>query len=198
MTVRISKPEFNLRNKLSELEFFKLPYHKIPDGSVCQRRFHYAPSSGGAENETTNTSFVDASYYQQYFTPRFIDSVIMIEWTTNIKRNKNDARYHTIRLVRVNPDGTTVNIEYDGSGLFFEGANNANTLSSQNVYSHIFLREIDTPYTTDRIQYKLQHKTSNSDTTVRLGENGHNRRLLCTITEIKGLAGLSRGRFNNS
>ena len=89
MTVRITKPEFNLRDKLSELEFFKLPYHKIPDGSVCQRKFHYAPSSGGAENETTNTSFVDASYYQPYFTPRFIDSVIMIEWTTNIKRNIN-------------------------------------------------------------------------------------------------------------
>ena len=198
MTVRITKPEFNLRDRLSELEFFKLPYHKIPDGSVCQRRFLYAPSSGGAENETTSTSFVDASYYRSDFTPRFIDSAIMIEWTTNIKRNKNDARYHTIRLVRVNPDGTTANIEYDNNGLFFEGANNANTLSSQSIYNHIFLREIDTPYTTDRIEYKLQHKTSNSDTTVRLGENAHNRRLICTITEIKGLAGLSRGRFGNS
>ena len=192
MTVRITKPEFNLREKLSELEFFKLPYHKIPDGSVCQRRYYFLPDGGGAENETTSTSFADASYFIHTFTPRFVDSLIMIEWTTNIKRNKNDSRYHTIRLVRVNPDDTSTNIEYDNNGLFFEGANNANTLSSQSIYSHIFLREIDAPET---ITYKLQHKTSNSDTTVRLGENGHNRRLSCTITEIKGLAGLYVGRF---
>ena len=197
MTVRITKPEFNLRDKLSELDFFKLPYHKIPDGSVCQRVFHYAPASGTAENETTSTNFQDASFYQPYFTPRFIDSAIMIEFTTNIKRNKNDARYHTLRLVRVNPDSTTVNIEYDGNGLFFEGAFGASH-GGESVYSHVFIREIDTPYTTDRIQYKLQQKSSNTDTTMRLGENGHNRRLLCTISEIKGLAGLSRGRFNNS
>ena len=195
MAVRVSKPEFNLRNKLSELEFFKLPYHKIPDGSVCQRRYYFLPDEGGAENETTSTSFADASYFIHTFTPRFVDSLIMIEWTLNIKRNKNDSRYHTIRLVRVNPDGTTVNIEYDGSGLFFEGANNANTLSSQSIYNHIFLREIDTPQTIETITYKLQHKTSNSDMTVRLGENAHNRRLSCTITEIKGLAGLYDGRF---
>ena len=195
MAVRVSKPEFNLRNKLSELEFFKLPYHKIPDGSVCQRRYYFLPDEGGAENETTSTSFADASYFIHTFTPRFVDSLIMIEWTLNIKRNKNDSRYHTIRLVRVNPDGTTVNIEYDGNGLFFEGANNANTLSSQSIYNHIFLREIDAPQTTETITYKLQHKTSNSDTTVRLGENAHNRRLSCTITEIKGLAGLYDGRF---
>jgi hypothetical protein len=195
MTIRVSKPEFNLREKLSELEFFKLPYHKIPDGTVCQRRYYFLPSSGGAENETTSTSFADASYFIHTFTPRFVDSLIMIEWTTNIKRNKNDSRYHTIRLVRVNPDDTSTNIEYDNSGLFFEGANNANTLSSQNIYSHIFLREIDTPNTTEEITYKLQHKSSNSDTTVRLGENGHNRRLSCTITEIKGLADFYTKRF---
>ena len=194
MTVRISKPEFNLRNKLSELEFFKLPYHKIPDGSVCQRRYYFMPDSGSAENETTSTSFVDASYFIHTFTPRFVDSLIMIEWTTNIKRNKNDSRYHTIRLVRVNPDDTTTNIEFDNNGLFFEGAYGASN-SGESVYSHIFIREIDTPQTTETITYKLQHKINNSDTTVRLGENGHNRRLSCTITEIKGLAGLYDGRF---
>ena len=39
------------------------------------------------------------------------------------------------------------------------------------------------------------NKSSNSDTTVRLGENGHNRRLSCTITEIKGLADFYTKRF---
>ena len=194
MTVRITKPEFNLRDKLSELEFLQLPYHKIPDGSVCQRKFYYLPNSGGAENETTSTSFVDASYFMHYFTPRFIDSVIMIEFTVQIKRTRNDSRYNYHRIQRVNPDGTTVNLDYDNNGLSFNGAIESNG-SSTTTYAHLFLREIDTPYTTDRIQYKLQHKVNNSDTTIRLGENGQNRRLNCTIIEIKGLAGLERGRL---
>tara|TARA_B100000212_G_scaffold284022_1_gene224264 strand:- start:414 stop:1013 length:600 start_codon:yes stop_codon:yes gene_type:complete len=199
MTVRITKPEFNLRDRLSELEFKKLPYHKIPDGSVCQRSFHFAPNSGGAENETTSTSFTDASYFKPYFKPRFVDSLIMIEFTTQVKRSRDDSRYQTFRIARVNvnsTDNNTVNLEYDNAGLAFLGTYNGS--SSEAVYQHILIRELDTPYTTDLLQYKLQHKTSNSDMTVRLGENGHNRRLICTISEIKGLAGLSRGRFLNS
>lgn len=194
MTVRITKPEFNLRDKLTELEFLQLPYHKIPNGSVCQRRFYYLPNSGGAENETTSTSFQDASYYIHSFTPRFIDSVIMVEFTTQIKRTRNDGRYNYHRIQRVNPDGTTVNLDYDGNGLSFDGQIVSGG-SGDITYAHLFLREIDTPYTTDQITYKLQHKVNNSDTTIRLGENGQNRRLNCTIIEIKGLAGLERGRI---
>ena len=192
MTVRVSKPEFNVREKLSELDYSQVPYEKMPDGSVCQRRFYFLPDSGGAENETTSTSFVDASHYIHTFTPRFVDSLIMIEFTTQIKRTRNDARYQYHRLVRVNADGTSTNIEYDGNGLAFEGSNSGN---SSVEYNHKFYREIDAPQTTETITYKLQHKTNNSDTTIRLGENGQNRRLSCTITEIKGLAGLTRERF---
>ena len=36
MTVRISKPEFNLRDTLSELNYDKVPYHKMPQGSIIQ------------------------------------------------------------------------------------------------------------------------------------------------------------------
>ena len=36
MTVRISKPEFNLREKLSELDYSRVPYQKMPAGSIIQ------------------------------------------------------------------------------------------------------------------------------------------------------------------
>ena len=36
MTVRISKPEFNLREKLTELDYSRVPYEKMPAGSIIQ------------------------------------------------------------------------------------------------------------------------------------------------------------------
>ena len=36
MTVRITKPEFNLRDKLSELDYSRVPYEKMPAGSIIQ------------------------------------------------------------------------------------------------------------------------------------------------------------------
>ena len=36
MTVRVNKPSFNLREKLSELDYGHVPYDKMPAGSVIQ------------------------------------------------------------------------------------------------------------------------------------------------------------------
>lgn len=36
MTVNISKPTINIREKLSELDFAKVPFQKMPSGSVLQ------------------------------------------------------------------------------------------------------------------------------------------------------------------
>ena len=36
MTIRVSKPEFNLREKLTELDYSRVPYEKMPAGSIIQ------------------------------------------------------------------------------------------------------------------------------------------------------------------
>ena len=36
MTVRVSKPEFNLREKISELDYSRVPYEKMPAGTIIQ------------------------------------------------------------------------------------------------------------------------------------------------------------------
>ena len=36
MTVRVSKPEFNLREKIRELDYSRVPYEKMPAGSIIQ------------------------------------------------------------------------------------------------------------------------------------------------------------------
>ena len=34
MTVRVSKPEFDLRGKILDLDYSQVPYHKMPPGSI--------------------------------------------------------------------------------------------------------------------------------------------------------------------
>ena len=36
MTVYANKPAFNVREKLKEIDYGKVPYHKMPAGSVIQ------------------------------------------------------------------------------------------------------------------------------------------------------------------
>ncbi len=42
MAIRISKPEFNLRGKLTELDYDRVPYEKMPAGSIIQVVDHKA------------------------------------------------------------------------------------------------------------------------------------------------------------
>ena len=51
MTVRVEKQEFGLREKLNELEFDKLPYHKMPVGTILQVR-----QSQSSSNMTISSS----------------------------------------------------------------------------------------------------------------------------------------------
>ena len=57
MTVRVSKPAFNLRSKLTELEYGTIPYNKLPAGSVIQ---YVTPPCSWINNRfsTTSTSYV--------------------------------------------------------------------------------------------------------------------------------------------
>ena len=52
-SVRVEKQEFGLREKLTELDYGKLPYHKMPVGTILQVR---------QSHNTTNTTISSASY----------------------------------------------------------------------------------------------------------------------------------------
>ena len=45
MTVRITKPEFNLREKLTELDYSQVPFQKMPVGSVIQTVYNLKTDS---------------------------------------------------------------------------------------------------------------------------------------------------------
>ena len=182
MTVRANKPAFNIREKLKSLDYSHLPYEKIAPGAVVQTVFHFAPASGGAENETTSTSYQDANITKFNFTPKFKNSKIILVWYIQTKTTDSDSSYQYVRT-RKTIDG----VESDaGTGenaqLFFQGTIGAGNHIS---YGPISAAIVDTPNTLSTIEYKLQQKVTGDAQTVRIGENGQNSELLCVATEIR-------------
>ena len=182
MTVRANKPAFNIREKIKSLDYSHLPYHKIAPGAVVQTVFHFAPPSGGSENETTSSSYQDANITKFNFTPRFIDSKILLEWYLQTKTTDSDGAYQYVRgrktIEGVESDAGTG----EGAQLFFQG-----TISAGNhtMYGPVSVALVDTPNTLSTIEYKLQQKRTGDSQTVRIGENGQNSELLCVATEIR-------------
>ena len=85
MAIRLNKSSFNLKEKLKQLDFFRLPFQKMPPGSIVQ----IATASSGPARQTiasTNTIPQPITGLSIGFTPRLADSKILI--TTNIVTNR--------------------------------------------------------------------------------------------------------------
>ena len=110
MTVRIEKPAFNLREKLSELEFSTLPYHKIPPGSIVQSKVKYSNNTTFSTTATDWTSLGPIAGQVDFtikMTPKFLGSKILFETNFTAQLNDEDG-YARYRLVDLNnPGGTT-------------------------------------------------------------------------------------------
>ena len=110
MTVRVSKPKFNLREKLSELEFSTLPHHKIPPGGIVQSKVKYSNNTVFTTSAQSWTSLQSSGQvdFTMKFTPRFLGSKLIFETDVTTKLDDDDG-YVRYRLVDTqNPAGTTV------------------------------------------------------------------------------------------
>tara|TARA_B100001989_G_scaffold108794_1_gene76354 strand:+ start:1495 stop:2052 length:558 start_codon:yes stop_codon:yes gene_type:complete len=81
MTVRVSKPEFNLREKISELDFGQVPLQKMPAGSVVQVVFGSTTTEAMRAHSTNNgtETFVFDTNLSATITPRFTTSKILVQ-----------------------------------------------------------------------------------------------------------------------
>lgn len=77
MTVKVSNPGINLREKLSSLDFGTLPYHKMPPGSIVQVVYGERDSSS-LLNSTNN--WVDTGLTAT-ISPKRNNSKILVGWT---------------------------------------------------------------------------------------------------------------------
>ena len=81
--LRVRQPGFNLRSKLNELDYDKIPYEKIPQGSIAQTVVNYPTSTvivrahqPGGSNAFNEVSGGD---YRTTITPRFSNSLLLLD-----------------------------------------------------------------------------------------------------------------------
>ena len=164
MTIKVTKPSINLREKLSELDFDKVPFQKMPAGSVVQMETFVLPYSGATnESETTSTSY-QATIFEITITPKFINSKILIMVNPNVKQQSGVSNYHQIAMFR-SIDGASF------SNLTSSYLVRHKDTDSQDKYGRSAIDYVDTPDTTLSVTYKLYQKLGGSGGTIRIGEN---------------------------
>ena len=99
--INVKQPEFNLRSRLNELDYDKIPYEKMPSGTVIQHVRNQTRSNG--HMTTTSTSFADMSYSVS-ITPHFSNSIMLVEWQ-GIAQQPNT--HHSVSIITVYRNNTT-------------------------------------------------------------------------------------------
>ena len=174
MSIRVSKPAFNLRDKLNELDG-KVPLHKMPHGSIIQvKNLEYdtifSSSHSGAQ-------YVDVTNFNLDFAPKFSTSEILIEAAVAGGLNDNYGYNFRFRVVRTidNANAGIVNMGEGSAQYSMTGGYNLYNSDSSTPYifgmSKTFM---DKPGTTEKINYKIQvsHTHASSGATVYVNRRG--------------------------
>ena len=168
MTVRANKPAFNVREKLKELDYSHLPYEKVQPGGVVQMQSKYWQHSGaGNESETSSSSYQPTNFVITIY-PKFADSLIRITTNPNTKNN-GGSNYHNLVIYRSIDDGP---FEYSVDSSTSNGLVTYRFNGLSLYYDNVPLDFFDKPNTTGKVQYKVYHRNSGGNYTVRVGENG--------------------------
>ena len=77
MAIRVEKPAFNMREKLTELDSASIPYERMPKGSVIQVQHKYFTGYSSVGQTTTPTKFFDLNIYPKRKRSKFLVSAII-------------------------------------------------------------------------------------------------------------------------
>jgi len=159
MTVRVSKPEFNLREKLTELDFDRVPFQKMPAGSIIQVVSAYK----GDAFSTSSTTFVDITGLSATISPKFSSSKILVQCcmgAAGVRQTNNDHgnAIRTLRSIgggsfstenKLNGlvDGNRIGITYKGAGISY---------NNDHMPGGFGFVGLDDPITTSEVVYKIQ------------------------------------------
>ena len=143
MTVNISKPTINIREKLSELDFAKVPFQKMPSGSVLQVVQTVKTDSFGT---SSSTSYTDITGLSVSITPTSSSNKVLVLCTVGFS-NTSDALLQLLR------DSTVI-----GSSTVGTGANRGFAFLSTAISGSLPLciNYLDSPSTTSATTYKVQ------------------------------------------
>jgi hypothetical protein len=183
MVVKVSKPEFNLRSKINELDYGHVPYEKMPAGSIIQVK--KLSGKGAGSLSQTNTSYAALAHMAISFTPRFSNSLIRIDATQQYWFAAADSNNYSVWTVY--RDGTYnlaargYNDNYTGTstsqGVYFSAQRPAAT------YNHTAAFTLwDKPCTTESITYQIYNRLYSAGTMYTRWDGHHDS---FSITEIR-------------
>ena len=185
--INVKQPEFNLRSRLNELDYDRIPYEKFPSGTIIQ--VEKLSGKGAGSLAQTNTSYAALNHMAISFKPRFANSLIRID--TNQQYWFSAADSSNYAIFTVYRDGT-YNLAASDYVETSVGQYN-NTSSTQGVYfaamrpaanyNHTAAFTLwDKPNTTQNITYQIYNRIYASGTMYTRWD-GHNDSF--TITEIR-------------
>ena len=99
MVVKVSKPEINVREKLSELDYSQVPYNKMPAGSILQVN-HDALTDNGVNRTVSNTTFFGSVGVTMY--SKSNNSILLINIDTVIYRPSTSGEARVGYRYRIN------------------------------------------------------------------------------------------------
>ena len=77
MAIRVEKPAFNVREKLTELDSASIPYERMPKGSIIQVQHKYFPDYTVVGQRTTPTKFFDVNIYPKRKRSKFLVNALV-------------------------------------------------------------------------------------------------------------------------
>ena len=77
MAIRVEKPAFNVREKLTELDSASIPYERMPKGSIIQVQHKYFPAYSSVGQTTTPTKFFELNIYPKRKRSKFLVNAII-------------------------------------------------------------------------------------------------------------------------
>ena len=176
MTIRVSKPEFNLREKLTELDYGRVPYHKMPAGTVIQHIFN--TNAGTTHLTTTSGTFTDMSFSVS-ITPYFTNSLMLIEWSALGQQPNTAVAASAVTIYRDDTTnlGSTSNAAM-GLNVVGEFGSNGGIYVTAPINFFVY----DTPNTTSTTKYSIYGRTTGSGTAY-ISHSGVSRTL--SVKEIR-------------
>ena len=176
MVVRVEKAAFNLRDKLTELDYGHVPYEKMPSGTVIQHV--YNQEMGATHLTTTSSSWADLTF-SVAITPHFDNSLLLIEWSATGQQPNTAVGGSAVTIYRNNTTnlGSTQHSAM-GLGVVAEfGSSAAKYVTASNSFILY-----DEPGDRNPVSYHIWGKTTSSGTAY-IAHSGVTRTL--SVKEIR-------------
>ena len=187
MTVRVTKPEFNLREKLSELDYSRVPYDKMPAGSIVQVKQKVITDRYSESVPPGNSGPYGNIVDSETISPRFNDSKILIMMNLQV-----GASHDGNISVTLHRNGILMSDAIGASPGSRTPVTSTEFTSNSSRQVQMNVTYIDSPASTDEQSYGFRFSTAENGTISvylnrdnNFGGTYHNQVPISTITLIE-------------